>query len=34
MSNNYTYVDTDYIYTDPQIGILCNIRNIADNEAL
>lgn len=34
MPNSYTYVDPDYIYTDPQTGILRNIRNITDNEAL
>ena len=34
MSNSYTYVDTDYIYTDPQTGVLRNIGNITDNEAL
>ena len=34
MSNSYTYVDTDYIYTDAQTGVLRNIGNITDNEAL
>ncbi len=34
MPNNYTYVDTDYIYTDPQTGVLRNIGNITDNKAL
>src|SRR5699024_1932998 len=34
MSNNYTYVDPDYIYTDPQTSVLRNIGNIADNKAL
>ena len=34
MPNNYSYVDPDYIYTDPQTSVLLNIGNIADNEAL
>lgn len=34
MPNSYTYVDPDYIYTDPQTGVLRNIGNISDNETL
>ena len=34
MPNSYTYVDPDYIYTDPQTGILRNIGNIDDSKAL
>lgn len=34
MPNRYTCVDPDYIYTDPQTGVLRNIGNIGDNEAL
>lgn len=34
MPNSYTYVDTDYIYTEPQTGVLRNIGNIGDNETL
>lgn len=34
MTNNYTYVDPDYMYTDPQTGVLRNIGHIADNDAL
>lgn len=34
MPTNYTSVDPDYIYTDPQTGVLRNIGNILDNEAL
>lgn len=34
MPNSYTYADPDYIYTDPQTGVLRNIGNIADKEAL
>ena len=34
MKNDYKYVDPDYIYTDPQTGVLRNIGNIADHGAL
>ncbi len=34
MSNDYKYVDPDYIYTDPQTGILRNLRGIADWDTL
>ena len=34
MPNSYTCADPDYIYTDPQTGVLRNIGNIADKEAL
>ena len=34
MKNDYKYVDPDYIYTDPQTGILRNLGNIADQGAL
>lgn len=34
MPNSYTYTDTDYIYTDQKTGVLLNIRNITDSEAL
>lgn len=30
MPTNYTYVDPDYIYTDPQTGILRNILQFAE----
>lgn len=34
MPNNYTYVDPEYSYTDPQTGLLRNMGNIADTGAL
>ena len=34
MLNSYAYADPDYLYTDPQTGVLRNILNIADNEVL
>lgn len=34
MLNSYAYADPDYIYTDPQTGVLRNILNITDNEVL
>jgi cell filamentation protein len=34
MSNSYKYVDPDYTYTDPKTGILRNLADITDQEAL
>ena len=34
MSNSYKYVDLDYIYTDPNTGILRNLADITDSDAL
>ena len=34
MKNDYKYVDPDYIYTDPKTGVLRNLGNIADQDAL
>ena len=34
MSNSYKYVDFDYIYTDPKTGILRNLADITDSDAL
>ncbi len=34
MSDSYKYVDPDYIYTDPETGILRNLANITDSDDL
>ncbi len=34
MSNSYNYIDADYIYTYPKIGILRNLLDITDQEVL
>jgi cell filamentation protein len=34
MSDSYKYIDPDYIYTDPQTGLLRNLQDITDPEAL
>jgi cell filamentation protein len=34
MRNAYQYIDPDYTYTDPKTGVLKNLLNIADKEAL
>lgn len=34
MSNNYKYLDPDYVYTDPVSGVLRNIAGIIDQKAL
>ena len=34
MSNSYKYVESDYIYTDPNTGILRNLPGIKDPDAL
>jgi cell filamentation protein len=34
MKNKYEYIDPDYIYTDPQTGILRNKENIEDYKLL
>lgn len=34
MSNSYKYIDPDYIYTDPKTGLLRNLQDITDPEAL
>jgi cell filamentation protein len=34
MANSYKYIDTDYIYTDPNTGVLRNLIGISDNETL
>jgi hypothetical protein len=34
MRNAYQYIDPDYTYTDPKTGVLRNILNITDKEAL
>lgn len=34
MSNSYKYIDPDYIYTDPQTGVLRNLANITDEDIL
>ena len=34
MSNSYNYVDPEYTYTDPKTGILRNLADITDQDAL
>jgi cell filamentation protein len=34
MSNSYNYVDPDYTYIDPKTGILRNLADISDSDAL
>lgn len=34
MSNEYKYIDSDYIYTDPKSGLLRNLADITDEEVL
>lgn len=34
MPNSYIYVEPDYIYTDPQTGVLRNFGNITDDGTL
>lgn len=34
MSNSYNYVDPDYTYIDPKTGILRNLADITDSDAL
>ncbi|MCC5944921.1 MAG: Fic family protein [Bernardetiaceae bacterium] len=34
MSNSYKYTDPDYIYTDPNIGLLRNLQDISDPDVL
>ncbi|MDR3331894.1 MAG: hypothetical protein LBT08_04630 [Synergistaceae bacterium] len=34
MRNDYQYIDPDYIYTDPETGVLRNLAGITDRDAL
>lgn len=34
MSKDYKYNDSDYIYTDPETGVLRNLANITDEDIL
>ena len=34
MKNDYQYIDHDFIYTDPDTGVLRNLGEIADHDAL
>ena len=34
MSDSYKYIDPDYSYIDPKTGILKNLANISDADAL
>ena len=34
MRNNYEYIDPDYTYTDPKIGILRNLADITEHDGL
>lgn len=34
MSNSYEYIDADFIYTDPNTGLLRNLQDISDADVL
>ena len=34
MRDNYEYIDHDFIYTDPETGVLLNLAGITDQDAL
>jgi cell filamentation protein len=34
MSNSYEYIDSDFIYTDPNTGLLRNLQDISDPDVL
>jgi cell filamentation protein len=34
MSNSYEYLDADFIYTDPNTGLLRNLQDISDPDVL
>jgi len=34
MSNQYHYIDHDYIYTDPKTGVLRNLANVTNFDTL
>jgi cell filamentation protein len=34
MSNSYEYIDSDFIYTDPNTGLLRNLQDISDADVL
>jgi cell filamentation protein len=34
MSNSYEYIDADFIYTDPNTGLLRNLQDISDPDVL
>jgi cell filamentation protein len=34
MSNSYKYIDADFIYTDPNTGLLRNLQDISDPDVL
>nr|AXS01259.1 filamentation induced by cAMP protein Fic [uncultured bacterium] len=34
MSNQYSYIDPDYVYSDPKTGVLRNLANVADFDTL
>ena len=34
MPNRYSYIDSDYIYTDPETGVLRNLVNATDSNTL
>jgi cell filamentation protein len=34
MSNNYKYMDSDYIYTDQKTGVLRNLADITEEDVL
>lgn len=34
MSNDYKYIDSDYIYTDPKTGVLRNLADITEDDVL
>ncbi|GBR75153.1 putative toxin VbhT [Candidatus Termititenax aidoneus] len=34
MLDNYEYIDLEFVYTDPQTGVLRNLGGITDNQDL
>ena len=34
MTDDYRYIDPDYVYTDPKTGILRNLAGVTDHDAL
>jgi cell filamentation protein len=34
MQNNYKYIDPEYVYTDPETGVLRNLAGVTDHETL
>jgi hypothetical protein len=34
MPNKYSYIDPEYVYTDPKTGILRNLADVTDHDTL